>query len=83
MDYRSQSAVSDLFHGLSEEEIKGCGWHDRKKDGSSYWNSASICEEAFAHMFEGQFDKIRYNEMKKYFPSILEKFEEILRENVK
>lgn len=60
-----------------------CGWHDIKTDGSSYWNKSNICQEAFAHMFESQFDEIRYTEMKKYFPSALKKFGEILKKNVK
>ncbi|MDO4281759.1 MAG: hypothetical protein Q4C56_09025 [Peptococcaceae bacterium] len=37
-----------------------------------------VCEEAFAHMFEAQFDEIRYKEMKRYFPGALAYFEEKL-----
>ncbi len=29
-------------------------------------------------MFEAQFDKVRYAEMKKYFPTALKKFEDML-----
>mgnify|MGYP004654525323 CR=1 FL=1 len=34
-------------------------------------------------MFEAQFDKVRYNEMKKYFPRSLDYFEKKLKEVAK
>lgn len=37
-----------------------------------------IYSEAFAHMFEAQFDEVRYKEIQKYFPNALKKFEELL-----
>lgn len=77
-DIRKHSAVSDLLHGLSKEKIKGVAGHPHKGNGESYWNEKSIAQEAFAHMFECQSDKIRYTEMKKYFPSSLELFEKML-----
>lgn len=43
----------------------------------------NITSEAFAHMFEAQFDKVRYDEIKKYFPKSLEYFEKILKEAAK
>lgn len=55
-----------------------CGYHDKKEDGSNYWNDTTICQEAFAHMFEAQFDEVRYKEIQKYFPNALKKFEELL-----
>lgn len=79
-DMKQHSAISDLFHGLSEEKINGCAIHPRRRDGSSYWNEISISQEAFAHMFECQFDKVRYKQMQKYFPSALKEFEKILKE---
>lgn len=72
-DFRSQSGVSDIFNGLSAGLIKGCATHS-----DNYWNSLSVRQEAFAHMFEAQFDKIRYAEMKKYFPNALSYFENML-----
>ena len=39
--------------------------------------------EAFAHMYEAQFDKIRYAETQKYFPSALSKFESMIKEAAK
>ena len=72
-DFETQSAVSDIFNGLSAGNIKGCGYHD-----DSYWTTKRVTEEAFAHMFEAQFSAERYEEMKKYFPKSLKKFEEIL-----
>lgn len=77
-DMRSQSGVSDIFNGLSAGKIKGCGYHV-----DTYWTSASVPREAFAHMFEAQFDEIRYEQMKKYFPNALSYFEKMLKEAAK
>ena len=71
---REHSAVSDLLGGISKGNISGIAGHK-----ADYWKDDSvICAEAFAHMYEAQFDKIRYEQMKKYFPNALKKFEEIL-----
>lgn len=71
---RKHSAVSDLFNAFSENKIKGSGWHRPK-----YWDSwEKYTSEAFAHMYEAQFDKVRYKEMKKYFPEALKYFEKQL-----
>lgn len=71
---RKHSAVSDLFNAFSENKIKGSGWHRPK-----YWDSwEKYTSEAFAHMYEAQFDKVRYKEMKKYFPVALKYFEKQL-----
>lgn len=78
-DTRSQSAVSDLFNALSADQVVGVGYHGRRFDGSSYWTPETVRQEAFAHMFEAQFDSIRYAEMKKYFPETLSIFEDILK----
>ena len=78
-DMRKHSAVSDLLDGLTKGNIQGCAKHDY-----SYWkNEKNITSEAFAHMFEAQFDKVRYDEIKKYFPKSLEYFEKILKEAAK
>ena len=74
-DFRSQSGVSDIFNGLSAGTIRGCAVHDIP----GYWNKSSVCHEAFAHMFESQFDEIRYREMKKYFPNALSCFDNMLK----
>ena len=72
---RKHSAVSDLLDGLTKGNIKGCAGHK-----SDYWNNpGNITSEAFAHMFEAQFDEIRYFELKKYFPESLEYFEKKLK----
>ncbi len=78
-DMRRQSAVSDLFNGLSGDKIKGIAIHPLRNDGSSYWTEETIRQEAFAHMFECQFDELRYAEMNKYFPNALSEFEKIMR----
>lgn len=72
-DVRQHSAVSDIFNGLSAGRIKGCGYHD-----DDYWTTKRVAQEAFAHMFEAQSDKIRYAEMQKYFPKSLKLFEDML-----
>lgn len=81
-DMRKHSVVSDLLNGLTQGNIKGCeGCAGHKSD---YWkNPENITSEAFAHMFEAQFDKARYNEIKKYFPESLEYFEKKLKEVAK
>lgn len=72
---REHSAVSDLLNCLSGGSINGVAKHD-----SEYWMEASdrITSEAFAHMFEAQFDVIRHKQMEKYFPKSLQKFESML-----
>lgn len=78
-DMRKHSAVSDLLDGLTQGNIKGCAGHS-----ASYWkNQENITSEAFAHMFEAQFDEMRYAEMKKYFPKSLEYFEKKMKEMAK
>lgn len=78
-DMRKHSAVADILEGVSGCSIQGIAGHGR-----AYWqNPQNLTSEAFAHMFEAQFDKVRYSEMQKYFPKSLAKFEEILKEAVK
>lgn len=78
-DMRHHSAVSDIFEGITKGNVRGCAGHL-----DSYWEDPkNITAEAFAHMFEAQFDKVRYAEMRKYFPSSLEYFEEKLKEGIK
>ena len=45
-----------------------------------YRSTENIASEAFAHMFEAQFDEVHYKEMQKYFPKSLEYFEKKLKE---
>ncbi len=77
---RKHSAVSDILEGVSEGNIRGVAGH-----GINYWkkNSDALSSEAFAHMYEAQFDKTRYSEMQKYFPNALKYFENKLEEAVK
>lgn len=77
-DMRKHSAVSGILEGVTNKNISGCAGHP---DG--YWdNTKNITSEAFAHMFEAQFDEIRYEEMKKYSPESLMYFEKKLEEIV-
>ena len=71
---REHSAVSDILGAISKGNIRGIAGHT-----ADYWKDDSvITAEAFAHMFEAQFDETRYKEMKKYFPNALKKFESTL-----
>lgn len=73
-DMRKHSAVSDLMGAFSGNSALGCAFHPE-----GYWISNDIvAEEAFAHMFEAQFDDIRHKEMKQYFPTALKYFEQKL-----
>lgn len=74
---RKHSGVSDILGAISNGNIAGIAGHSE-----SYWNENSICEEAFAHMFECQFDPMRKKEMQKYFPSSLKYFEETILKGV-
>lgn len=86
-DMRKHSAVSDLLEGITKGNIRGVAGHGTQRGDKldlKYWeNSSNITSEAFAHMFEAQFDEVRYNEMKKYFPRSLEYFEKKLKEVAK
>lgn len=82
-DMRKHSAVADLLNGITNGNIQGCAYHDLRPDGTSYWNDNSIMSEAFAHMYEAQFDKVRYKEMIKVFPNATAYFENKLKEAVK
>ena len=68
-----------MIHGLSYENIVGCATHPKTESGS-YWNKNTIPQEAFAHMFETQFDKAKYDKMKDFFPTALKEFEDMLEE---
>ena len=71
---REHSAVSDLFDGLSNKKIRGVAEHDK-----NYWTGFALQEEAFAHMYECLSDRIRYKQMKEYFPTALKYFEDMLK----
>lgn len=76
-----QTAVSDIMEGISGAMVRGCSGHI--DDDPNYWSSGYvISSEAFAHMFEAQFDEARYKQMQMYFPNALEMFEKILKEVV-
>ena len=75
-DMRKHSAISDIFDGVTQGNIIGCASHSKE-----YWeNRDNVTSEAFAHMFEAQFDKERYEQMGKYFPNALKYFEKKIKE---
>lgn len=70
------SAISDLMGGLSRNKARGNWGHATK-----YWRGYGALElEAFAHMYEAQFNPDRYALMQKYFPGALAEFENLLKE---
>ena len=76
---RKHSAVSDLLGGITKGNITGIAGHSPE-----YWKDEdSITAEAFAHMFQAQFDPVRHAEMKRYFPRALDYFEKKLEEKTK
>ncbi len=78
-DVKRHSGVSDILQGVTHGNISGISGHALE-----YWtNSKNITGEAFAHMYEAQFDTVRYEEMKKYFPKSLKYFERLLKEAVR
>lgn len=66
--------VSDLCGGLSNNKCLGGYGHTS----ANYWNDSSLAKEAFAHMFECQFDTARRDVMQQYFPTALTEFEKML-----
>ncbi len=75
-DMHLHSAVSDLMEGITNGKNVNVGSH-----GINYWEQYKflITREAFAHMFECQFDDERRKEMNKYFPKSLKYFEKKLK----
>lgn len=72
------SSVSDIFDGVTDGKIFGKYAHSHMNN-FTYWKRYGALEsEAFAHMFEAQFDKERYKLLKKYFPTALGEFEKLL-----
>ena len=71
-----KSAVSDLYGGLSGNKCVG----DYGHWGKDYWKRVSPAVEAFAHMYEAQFDIKRRQTIAHYFPTALAEFEKILGE---
>lgn len=72
------SSVSDLFGGLSGNKCVG----DYGHWGKGYWQRVPPAVEAFAHMYEAQFDSARRQTIAHYFPTALAEFERILGEIV-
>lgn len=78
-DMKKHSGVSDMFEGITGGNVRGVAGHPE-----GYWSDdKNVTAEAFAHMFECEFDKERYMQMKRYFPESLKYFEEKLKEAVK
>ncbi|MCL2357111.1 MAG: minor capsid protein [Defluviitaleaceae bacterium] len=74
------SAVSDILEGMtntSSVPVRGKWGH-----GSKYWKQRplGVYTEAFAHLFELQFDPQKLNAFAEYFPSTVNVFAEIMEE---
>lgn len=67
-------AVSDLCGGLSKNKARGRYGHP-----TDYWkNPVAVPQEAFAHMFDAEFNPVKRELMEKYFPSAFARFETLL-----
>ncbi len=75
-DMYLHSSISDLMEGITKGKITNVSGH-----GNDYWkqDNYTITREAFAHMYECQFDAERCKMMKKYFPKSLDYFEKKLK----
>lgn len=72
-------AVSDLYDGISGGTVYGEWVHDR-----GYWSAPHRFEhEAFAHMYQAQFDAHADRLMERYFPSSYALFKSALSKAVK
>ena len=67
-------AISDMCGGLSKNAARG-----RYGNRTSYWDDPlAVPREAFAHMFDAEFNPVKRKLMEKYFPTAFAKFEELL-----
>ena len=77
-DKHLKNAVSDLFGGLSGNQLQGGYGHSK-----SYWKGDAVETEAVAHMFEAKYMKgERLDVFKKYFPTAYEYFSDFIEREV-
>ena len=74
VDTHETHAISDLWGGLSKNKVKGRYGHK-----TSYWTGDALENEAFAHMFDAQFNPVKRDLMEQYFPSAFSLFEQMLQ----
>ena len=67
-------SISDIFGGLSRNQARGYYGHK-----ASYWTGDAVPVEAFAHLFEAQFDAKKYALWQQYFPTAVAEFEKLLK----
>ena len=67
--------ISDAFSGCSDDTVRGLYHHT-----ASHWQQSpyNLTSEAFANMFESQFDSNKEAMFKQFFPSAYAEFEKIL-----
>lgn len=77
-DAPMKNGVSDIFSGLTSDEIKG-KYHHKK----SYWKGDKLECETMAHFFEARAiggEKLRI--LKEHFPTAYQYFDEFVRNNL-
>ena len=74
-DRNRLSSVSDILGGITKNKIQGPYGHK-----TQYWRDRpqGVATEAFAHLFEAQFDTQRLEAFRRYFPSATSEFSLIL-----
>lgn len=77
---RKHSAVSDLMDGASGGNIVGIARHP---DGYFSKHPEKLGQEAFAHVYEAQFDPVRRNQLRKYFPNTVDQIEKLMEGMIK
>lgn len=75
-DMRMHSAVSDLMDGATQGKIRGVSSHPK---GYYSKHPENLGKEAFAHIYEAQFDRDRRKQLIKYFPQTVEQIEGLMR----
>lgn len=76
-DIRKHSAVSDLMDGATNGKIAGVSCH---QTGYFSGHPEKLGQEAFAHVYESQFDQERRAQLRKYFPKTVDRIETLMKE---
>lgn len=77
----SSNGVQDIFSGVLGEPYPTKAGHVPFSHDNDYWNDGgNLPAEAFAHMFEAEFDPQKRTLMKEFFPSALPEFLRIMKE---
>ena len=75
------SSVSDILGGLSTTKSNGVGIRGGWMHDAGYWlrGNDRVEVEAFAHLYEAQYDPVRLAAFRQYFPTATQEFSRILK----